>query len=79
MLYETCGDCSLYNETWVHDIANLITSTFITNRTAANIAVSVKSVVIQTPILASTMLAGSRKHSNVIAISRTERRYVCIR
>lgn len=41
-------------------------------RTAANIAVKVRTVVNEIPIRASTMFDGIRKQSQVMKISRTE-------
>jgi len=45
-----------------------IASSYLTEE---NIAVSVRSVVILIPIRASTILAGTRKHSQVITMKKT--------
>ncbi len=44
--------------------------------TDANILVSVRSVVIEIPILASTIVAGTRKESQVMMMKKALGRYV---
>lgn len=56
------------------NISNIYANKLFTYRTEENIAVRVSSVVMEMPIRASTILAGTRKQSHVITMKNTEGR-----